>query len=130
MRATVEGLDVFLTHSPGKPHRATLRALGTDDVEAVLLAFDIAQDEDHFSITGEARAELAPLVPLLRFYGVLPEEVTAIEGAISGPIGIQVPVDTSLDAPIQFQATLDEALRLDLQAEGRERFRSYPDECA
>ena len=117
LRATLEGLDVFVTSTPDSApnHRATIRVLSEDDTEALFAHSHILPNADGVTITGQAHAKLLPLIPLLRFYGTLPDDVAALDGTLAGPVRITVPADAGARTNIHSQAALNGPISLTLQ---------------
>jgi hypothetical protein len=107
LRCSIEELEVFLTTSPesGGDHRGSLRALTTDDREALFAAFSILPFGDGYMLQGDASVFLEALDPLLRFYGILPENVEMLSGALTGPL--QLRIDADAREPVLMTASLD-----------------------
>jgi hypothetical protein len=106
LRCSIEELEVFLTTSPVRDddHRASLRALTADDSEALFAAFSILPFGDGYMLQGDASVILEALDPLLGFYGILPENIETLSGALSGPF--QLRVDADAREPVLMTASL------------------------
>ena len=111
LRLSLGGLDTFLTVHRDDAYRVSLRALTPDDVDALLVVFTLSPDEEGYSMVGDATTRFEPLIPLLRFYDAVPENVAALSGTLRGafesriaagagvaiPLGAELAVDGSVD---------------------------------
>ena len=117
LRCSIEELEVFLTTSPVRDddHRASLRALTADDREALFAAFSILPFGDGYMLQGDASVILEALDPLLRYYGILPENVEMLRGALTGPFQLRIDADARepvlMTASLEMTAPLDTAIR-------------------
>ena len=100
-----------------------MRALTAEDIEALLLVFDVMDHNGWIAIDGQSRARLAPLVPLLRFYGTLPEDLVALDGALDGPFEARIADDAAGTVPFRLSPSLDGSLFFDMQPEDAELYR-------
>ena len=125
LSATLAGLDVFVTSTPGPEggYRVTLRVLTPADQETALLTVDVVPGSGGIAVAGKARVDLAPLVPLIRFFGALPDDVSGLDGTFEGPVEAWIATDTDEPVSVTLEPRLDSALSVDMAPAGAESYR-------
>jgi len=114
LQADVDDFTIFFTLTPGGEgdQRGSLRLLTRDDVEALMLHFEILADGDDFALQGTAASKLAALLPVLSAAGLVPGEVTELDAALSGTFRTVLRAEASL--PLSLSAEIDTAAGLQL----------------
>ena len=117
LRLSLGDLDAFLTSAAhfDRAHRVSLRTLTPDDRDALLVVFMLSPDEKGYSLVGEATVRLEPLIPLLRYYATVPEDVIALSGTLRG--AFESRVGTGAEMPVVAEFVVDGAVDVSYRAD-------------
>jgi len=125
LQADVGDYTLFLTVTPGGDgdQRVSLRLLTQDDVEALMLHFEILPEGGDFRLQGTAALKLAALLPVLRAAGVVPGEIRELDAALSGTFASTLPADENLPVSVTAEIAGAAGLRLAYRPAGGDDIR-------
>jgi len=114
LQADVGDYTLFLTVTPGGDgdQRVSLRVLTPDDVEALMLHFEILPDGGDFGLQGTAAMKLAALLPVLRAAGLVPGEIRELDAALSATFASTLPADADLPVSVTGEIATAAGLQL------------------
>ena len=109
LKMSIDGLDAFLTSTPlrDEAYRATLRVLTAADVEALFMGFILSADDGGFVLHGDGAVRLEPMIPILRVFAALPEDVAHLSGTLRGPFEIRVDSNEAATVPVTAELAAD-----------------------
>ncbi len=109
LRATVGAFELFVTTTQAgdAEFRGSIRALLPDNIEAVMLGYQLVPDQSGFRVRGNVSLVLEPLLPALHALGAVPPEVTTLTSTLDGAFELRLEADETL--PVDVQASFDTA---------------------
>ncbi|MCK5325440.1 MAG: YdbH domain-containing protein [Woeseiaceae bacterium] len=118
LRASIGNIDVFVTTTQDEDenYRASVRALTANDVEALMLGFEILPMDGGYSLRGKTVVLLEPLLPVLKALGAVPQDITSLVSTLNGTFETKLVANESLPVSVTTRQQLDTVLQLAYQA--------------
>ena len=105
VRLSIEGLEVYvtMTSESDSGYRGSMRAFANGGDEVLRASLGLSLADDSVMLHGTIHTRLEHVAPLLRFYGVIPAEVTSLSGTLSGPFDVRISRDATIPVPISVE---------------------------